>query len=77
MPSTTPLDPMARMRAHKGNAPSLPQTKYCSLCPAKFTRTTHLNRHLRSRMVTHFAIRDPRVLTEEFQTTTTDCTDAT
>ncbi|KAJ7301484.1 fungal-specific transcription factor domain-containing protein [Mycena albidolilacea] len=48
MPSTTPLDPMARMRAHKGNAPSLPQTKYCSLCPAKFTRTTHLNRHLRS-----------------------------
>lgn len=28
--------------------PSLPQTKYCSLCPAKFTRTTHLNRHLRS-----------------------------
>ncbi|KAF7356015.1 Zinc finger protein klf1 [Mycena venus] len=36
------------MRAHKGNVPSLPQTKYCSLCPAKFTRTTHLNRHLRS-----------------------------
>ncbi|KAJ7436488.1 hypothetical protein B0H11DRAFT_2110335 [Mycena galericulata] len=36
------------MRAHKGNAPSLPQTKYCSLCPAKFTRTTHLNRHLRT-----------------------------
>jgi len=32
-----------------GNMPSLPQTKYCSLCPAKFTRTTHLNRHLRSR----------------------------
>ncbi|TEB23014.1 hypothetical protein FA13DRAFT_1463209 [Coprinellus micaceus] len=28
--------------------PSLPQTKFCSLCPAKFTRTTHLNRHLRS-----------------------------
>ncbi|KAF8215368.1 hypothetical protein K438DRAFT_1801129 [Mycena galopus ATCC 62051] len=39
---------MSRMRAHKGNVPSLPQTKYCSLCPAKFTRTTHLNRHLRS-----------------------------
>ncbi|KAJ7273751.1 fungal-specific transcription factor domain-containing protein [Mycena rebaudengoi] len=38
----------SRMRAHKGNVPSLPQTKYCSLCPAKFTRTTHLNRHLRS-----------------------------
>ncbi|KAJ6453164.1 hypothetical protein C8R45DRAFT_1083194 [Mycena sanguinolenta] len=39
---------LSRMRAHKGNVPSLPQTKYCSLCPAKFTRTTHLNRHLRS-----------------------------
>jgi len=31
-----------------GNRPSLPQTKCCALCPAKFTRTTHLNRHLRS-----------------------------
>ncbi|KAJ7160337.1 hypothetical protein C8R46DRAFT_1285992 [Mycena filopes] len=40
--------PGPRVRAHKGNVPSLPQTKYCSLCPAKFTRTTHLNRHLRS-----------------------------
>ena len=40
----------SRMRCHKGNKPSLPQTKYCSLCPAKFTRTTHLNRHLRTRM---------------------------
>ncbi|KAJ6530939.1 hypothetical protein DFH09DRAFT_1044685 [Mycena vulgaris] len=39
---------LSRMRAHKGNVPSLPQTKQCSLCPAKFTRTTHLNRHLRS-----------------------------
>ncbi|TFK62373.1 hypothetical protein BDN72DRAFT_848761 [Pluteus cervinus] len=39
---------VSRMRNHKGNMPSLPQTKYCSLCPAKFTRTTHLNRHLRS-----------------------------
>ncbi|KAJ7133378.1 hypothetical protein C8R44DRAFT_23153 [Mycena epipterygia] len=39
---------LSRMRAHKGNVPSLPQTKCCSLCPAKFTRTTHLNRHLRS-----------------------------
>ncbi|KAJ7301711.1 hypothetical protein DFH08DRAFT_723937 [Mycena albidolilacea] len=38
----------SRMRAHGGNVPSLPQTKCCSLCPAKFTRTTHLNRHLRS-----------------------------
>ncbi|KAF6747439.1 fungal-specific transcription factor domain-containing protein [Ephemerocybe angulata] len=51
---------VSRMRSHKGrlstwtdttykgNMPSLPQTKFCSLCPAKFTRTTHLNRHLRS-----------------------------
>ncbi|KAJ7572940.1 hypothetical protein C8J56DRAFT_1067286 [Mycena floridula] len=35
-------------RSHRGNVPSLPQNKYCSLCPAKFTRTAHLNRHLRS-----------------------------
>ncbi|KAF9525895.1 fungal-specific transcription factor domain-containing protein [Crepidotus variabilis] len=39
---------VSRMRNHKGNMPSLPQTKCCPLCPAKFTRTTHLNRHLRS-----------------------------
>ncbi|KAF8660900.1 hypothetical protein AX16_001529 [Volvariella volvacea WC 439] len=39
---------VSRMRNHRGNMPSLPQTKYCTLCPAKFTRTTHLNRHLRS-----------------------------
>ncbi|KAH6888802.1 fungal-specific transcription factor domain-containing protein [Coprinopsis sp. MPI-PUGE-AT-0042] len=39
---------ISRMRNHKGNAPQLPQNKYCSLCPAKFTRTTHLNRHFRS-----------------------------
>ncbi|KAI0322045.1 fungal-specific transcription factor domain-containing protein [Amylostereum chailletii] len=37
-----------RMRSHRGNRPSLPQTKHCPLCPAKFTRTTHLNRHLRT-----------------------------
>ncbi|KAI0064073.1 hypothetical protein BV25DRAFT_1823579 [Artomyces pyxidatus] len=41
-------DPSSRMRSHKGNKPSLPQTKQCPLCPAKFTRTTHLNRHLRT-----------------------------
>ncbi|KAJ7616001.1 hypothetical protein FB45DRAFT_1064171 [Roridomyces roridus] len=45
---THPDDTHPRMRAHKGNVPSLPQTKCCTLCPAKFTRTTHLNRHLRS-----------------------------
>ena len=40
----------SRMRSHKGNKPSLPQSKHCPLCPAKFTRTTHLNRHLRTRV---------------------------
>lgn len=40
---------VSRMRSHKGNIPSLPQTKFCPLCPAKFTRSTHLNRHLRTR----------------------------
>ncbi|KAA1472942.1 hypothetical protein DENSPDRAFT_839343 [Dentipellis sp. KUC8613] len=39
---------VSRMRAHKGNVPQLPQTKLCPFCPAKFTRTTHLNRHLRN-----------------------------
>ncbi|KAJ7858340.1 hypothetical protein B0H14DRAFT_3635157 [Mycena olivaceomarginata] len=47
MPSTT-QDLLTRMRAHKGNLPTLPKTKYCTLCPATFTRTMHLNRHLRS-----------------------------
>ncbi|KAJ7894224.1 hypothetical protein B0H14DRAFT_2334520 [Mycena olivaceomarginata] len=41
-------EPLCRMRSHKGNMPSLPQTKHCPSCPAKFTRTTHLKRHLRS-----------------------------
>ncbi|KAJ3733771.1 hypothetical protein DFJ43DRAFT_994550 [Lentinula guzmanii] len=36
------------MRSHAGNTPLLPQTKLCPFCPAKFTRTTHLNRHLRN-----------------------------
>ncbi|KAI0033461.1 hypothetical protein K488DRAFT_47667 [Vararia minispora EC-137] len=39
---------VSRMRSHKGNIPQLPQTKLCPFCPAKFTRTTHLNRHLRN-----------------------------
>ncbi|OBZ67178.1 hypothetical protein A0H81_13026 [Grifola frondosa] len=39
---------VSKMRLHKGNVPSLPQTKLCPICPAKFTRTTHLNRHLRT-----------------------------
>ncbi|KAI0297879.1 hypothetical protein B0F90DRAFT_851221 [Multifurca ochricompacta] len=39
---------VSRMRSHRGNIPQLPQTKLCPFCPAKFTRTTHLNRHLRT-----------------------------
>ncbi|KAI0743495.1 hypothetical protein C8Q80DRAFT_1324466 [Daedaleopsis nitida] len=39
---------ISSMRAHRGNIPTLPQTKLCHLCPAKFTRTTHLNRHLKT-----------------------------
>ncbi|KAL6310308.1 fungal-specific transcription factor domain-containing protein [Sparassis latifolia] len=38
----------SKMRLHKGNIPSMPQSKLCPMCPAKFTRTTHLNRHLRT-----------------------------
>ncbi|KAH9839436.1 uncharacterized protein C8Q71DRAFT_856049 [Rhodofomes roseus] len=38
----------SRMRLHKGNIPTVPQTKACPMCPAKFTRTTHLSRHLRT-----------------------------
>ncbi len=40
---------LSKMRSHKGNIPTLPQTKLCHLCSAKFTRTTHLNRHLKTR----------------------------
>ncbi|KAI0661266.1 fungal-specific transcription factor domain-containing protein [Cubamyces menziesii] len=39
---------ISKMRSHRGNVPTLPQTKLCPLCPAKFTRTTHLNRHLKT-----------------------------
>lgn len=39
---------LSKMRNHKGNIPVLPQNKLCPHCPAKFTRTTHLNRHLRT-----------------------------
>ncbi|PCH43587.1 hypothetical protein WOLCODRAFT_138453 [Wolfiporia cocos MD-104 SS10] len=39
---------VSKMRSHKGNIPSVPQTKACPLCPAKFTRTTHLSRHIRT-----------------------------
>ncbi|KAI9068398.1 hypothetical protein FKP32DRAFT_1608961 [Trametes sanguinea] len=39
---------VSKMRSHRGNIPTLPQNKLCPLCPAKFTRTTHLNRHLKT-----------------------------
>ncbi|XP_006460902.1 hypothetical protein AGABI2DRAFT_204206 [Agaricus bisporus var. bisporus H97] len=39
---------LSKIRSHRGNIPALPQTKLCPHCPAKFTRTTHLNRHLRN-----------------------------
>ncbi|TFK44484.1 fungal-specific transcription factor domain-containing protein [Crucibulum laeve] len=39
---------LSKMRSHRGNIPVLPQNKLCPHCPAKFTRTTHLNRHLRT-----------------------------
>ncbi|KZT02132.1 uncharacterized protein LAESUDRAFT_794302 [Laetiporus sulphureus 93-53] len=38
----------SRIRRHKGSVPSVPQTKLCTLCPAKFTRTTHLSHHIRT-----------------------------
>lgn len=37
-----------KLRRHAGNIPVLPQTKQCPHCPAKFTRSTHLNRHLKT-----------------------------
>ncbi|KAJ7899529.1 hypothetical protein B0H14DRAFT_3779515 [Mycena olivaceomarginata] len=61
MSSSTTDAPLSRMREHRGNVPILPKTKYCTLCPAQFTRTAHLNRHLRSR---------------KSQTQTSDSTDA-
>ncbi|KAI6169553.1 hypothetical protein EDD17DRAFT_1519496 [Pisolithus thermaeus] len=59
---------VSKMRSHKGNVPILPQTKFCSECPAKFTRTTHLNRHLR----THTGERLHRCDTCEAQFTRSD-----
>ena len=47
--SVTRTNTLSKMRSHRGNIPTLPQTKLCHLCPAKFTRTTHLNRHLKTR----------------------------
>lgn len=55
--------------------PSLPQTKYCFLCPAKFTRTTHLNRHLRSRE--HSLDIFTKLLTDSVQIPTSGHIDAT
>ncbi|KAF7345372.1 C6 transcription factor [Mycena venus] len=39
---------ISKMRAHKGNVPTLPQTKVCPHCSARFTRTTHLTRHMKN-----------------------------
>ena len=52
----------SRMRSHKGNRPSLPQSKHCPLCPAKFTRTTHLNRHLRTRKFLYYIRPIPKLI---------------
>ncbi|PBK79069.1 hypothetical protein ARMGADRAFT_217101 [Armillaria gallica] len=38
---------LSKMQSHRGNIPILPWTKFCPHCPAKISRTTHLNRHLR------------------------------
>jgi hypothetical protein len=46
---------VSKMRLHRGNIPVLPQTKLCPHCPAKFTRTTHLNRHLHTRKGTVYS----------------------
>lgn len=48
-----------KLRRHAGNIPVLPQTKQCPHCPAKFTRSTHLNRHLKTReffIILHFLL---------------------
>ncbi|KAJ6558500.1 hypothetical protein DFH09DRAFT_1163012 [Mycena vulgaris] len=38
----------SKMRAHKGNIPTLPQTKPCPHCSSRFTRSTHLTRHIKT-----------------------------
>ncbi|KAI0686857.1 fungal-specific transcription factor domain-containing protein [Cytidiella melzeri] len=41
---------ISRMRSHNGNKPLIPQIFFCSHpdCPSKFTRATHLQRHMRT-----------------------------
>ncbi|KAJ7668458.1 fungal-specific transcription factor domain-containing protein [Mycena polygramma] len=39
---------ISKMRAHRGNVPTLAQSKVCPQCPAKFTRSTHLTRHMKN-----------------------------
>ncbi|KAJ7497058.1 fungal-specific transcription factor domain-containing protein [Mycena latifolia] len=39
---------VSKMRNHKGNIPTLPQTKACPHCSARFTRSTHLTRHIKT-----------------------------
>ncbi|KAJ7647571.1 hypothetical protein FB45DRAFT_893814 [Roridomyces roridus] len=55
MEDNEPSDPIrnkdgsiSKMRAHRGNLPTLPQTKICPHCTARFTRSTHLTRHLKT-----------------------------
>ncbi|KAJ6511999.1 hypothetical protein C8R47DRAFT_1093068 [Mycena vitilis] len=37
-----------KMRAHRGNIPMLPQIIACPQCSARFTRSTHLTRHMKN-----------------------------
>ncbi|KAI0344514.1 hypothetical protein BDW22DRAFT_1056994 [Trametopsis cervina] len=39
---------ISRMRSHNGNKPMIPQNHRCTMCHAKFTRVTHLQRHMRT-----------------------------
>ncbi|KAI0093446.1 fungal-specific transcription factor domain-containing protein [Irpex rosettiformis] len=43
---------ISRMRSHNGNKPMIPQEQFCPQCPAKFTRVTHLQRHMRTHLET-------------------------
>ncbi|KAJ7188543.1 hypothetical protein C8R46DRAFT_23944 [Mycena filopes] len=59
---------VSKMRAHRGNIPTLPQTKACPHCSARFTRSTHLTRHIKN----HTDERDYRCTTCPAQFTRSD-----
>ncbi|KAJ7690657.1 fungal-specific transcription factor domain-containing protein [Mycena rosella] len=59
---------VSKMRKHKGNIPTLPQTKACPHCSARFTRSTHLTRHMK----THTNERHYRCTTCDAQFTRSD-----